>query len=303
MLGFRFFMPMHLPLPIPTRRWCSALLIAAAALLLAGCSMVSLAYNQAPHVLFWQLNRYLDLSETQVVRVRDELGDLHQWHRSTMLPAHAAWLQTVQQALPGRVTPEQVCSHYDQGRAQFEQVLNQAEPALVWLATQLSDAQLRTLRRRQADADADWRQEWVEPTPAALVEHRTKLLVSRLEGFYGSLDGAQKDLLRSVVAQSPFDPPRSFRERQRRNADLLQTLTDIAQDRSNLPRARTLMRGYLDRLGTSPDASYRRYAKVLTDGNCEAFAQLHNAMSPAQKAKAVQALQGYRQDFLTLASR
>ena len=42
-----------------------------AGLLLAGCSAVKLAYGQAPQLLAWQLNRYLDLSQAQAERVRD----------------------------------------------------------------------------------------------------------------------------------------------------------------------------------------------------------------------------------------
>ena len=70
----------------------TTLCIAALALtgaLLAGCSTVRLAYNQVPHLAYWQLNRYLDLSDAQTERVRGDLDELHRWHRDTMLPQHA----------------------------------------------------------------------------------------------------------------------------------------------------------------------------------------------------------------------
>ena len=93
--------------------------VALAGALLAGCSTVRLAYNQVPHLAYWQLNRYLDLSDAQTERVRGDLGELHRWHRDTMLPQHAELLQRVQQQLPATITAEQACRIYEEARAQL----------------------------------------------------------------------------------------------------------------------------------------------------------------------------------------
>ena len=134
----------------PVRTALCAATLAACGLLLQGCSTIKLAYNQVPHLAYWQLNSYLDLSETQTERVRDELGNLHQWHRDTMLPRHAELLQKVQQQLPSAMSPDQACRTYDAVRTQLDKVVTQAEPKLVWLATQLTDAQIRNLQKKQA---------------------------------------------------------------------------------------------------------------------------------------------------------
>ena len=87
----------------PFRKALCVATLAACALLLQGCSTVKLAYNQVPHLAYWQLNRYLGLSDMQTERVREELGELHQWHRDTMLPRHAELLQAVTIAVVGEV--------------------------------------------------------------------------------------------------------------------------------------------------------------------------------------------------------
>ena len=43
-----------------------------------------------------------------------------------------------------------------------DKVVTQAEPKLVWLATQLTDAQIRNLQKKQASSNADWKEEWVD---------------------------------------------------------------------------------------------------------------------------------------------
>lgn len=277
--------------------------LAVVGVLLPGCSTVRLAYNQVPHLAYWQLNRYLDLSDAQTERVRGELGDLHRWHRDTMMPRHAELLQKVQQQLPSTITPAQACRIYDEARSQIDKVLEQAQPKMVWLASQLSESQISNLENRQAESNADWKEEWLDPAPEKIRELRFKNLSSRLESFYGTLDEPQKAVLRAFIAQSAFDPQRTYVERLRRQKDLLQVLRSIHADRGNTAQARVVMKAFLDRVVTSPDPAYQRYAQALVNEGCEGFARLHNAMSAAQRLRAAQSLKGYEQDFLLLAAR
>ena len=291
---------------LPKSTACKTLCVAVLAALvvfLQGCSAFKLAYNQVPNLAYWQLNSYLDLSDTQSVRVRDALGELQAWHRSAMLPRHAQLLQQVQQQLPAAITPEQACLTYDDVRTQLNRVVAQAEPQLVWLAAQLTDAQLSNLKKKQAESNTDWQEEWLSPGPEKLREQRYKQLLSRTETFYGPLQAPQKTALRAVIAQSSFDAQRTYNERLRRQNDLTKLLQAIAQDRSNTERARTLVHDYIARFSASPDAAYQRYADALVQEGCRTFSQVHNAMSTTQRLNAVQALNAYEQDFLVLANR
>jgi small-conductance mechanosensitive channel len=287
----------------PLRTTLSVVGLVLVGLLMAGCSTVKLAYNQAPQLLSWQLNRYLDLTQPQAERVRDELADLHRWHRDTLLPEHAGLLQKLRQQLPAPMTAEQACRAYADLRTQIDQLLARAEPSLVWLASDLSEAQIRSLQKKQADSNADWKKEWLDPPPDKLREHRYQLLLSRAEDFYGTLQEPQKAALRRYIIQSSFDPQRTYAERQRRQQDLVQVLRKIAEERGNTDQARTLLRGYLARLNTSPDAAYQRYAATLVDEGCAGFALVHSAMTPAQRLQAVAAIGAYEQDFITLAAQ
>ena len=287
----------------PLRTTLGVVSLVLVGLLLAGCSTVKLAYNQAPQLLSWQLNRYLDLSQPQAERVRDELADLHRWHRDTLLPEHAGLLQKLRQQLPAPMSAEQACRAYADLRTQIDQLLARAEPSLVWLASDLSEAQIRSLQKKQADSNADWKKEWLDPSPDKLREHRYQVLLSRTEDFYGTLQEPQKAALRSYIAQSSFDPQRTYAERQRRQQDLVQVLRKIAAERGNTDQTRALLRGYLARLNTSPDAAYQRYATTLVDEGCAGFALVHSAMTPAQRLQAVASIGAYEQDFIALAAQ
>ena len=110
----------------PLRTTIGVVTLVLAGLLLAGCSTVKLAYGQAPQLLAWQLNRYLDLSQPQAERVRDELAELHRWHRDTLLPEHAGLLQKLRQQLPAPMSPEQACRAYADLRTQIVPKLQSA---------------------------------------------------------------------------------------------------------------------------------------------------------------------------------
>eukprot|EP01036_Dinobryon_divergens_P049146 gene49146-65873_t len=111
----------------PLRTTLGVVSLVLAGLLLAGCSTVKLAYNQAPQLLSWQLNRYLDLTQPQAERVRDELADLHRWHRDTLLPEHAGLLQKLRHQLPAPMSAEQACRAYADLRMRNEPLVEMTQ--------------------------------------------------------------------------------------------------------------------------------------------------------------------------------
>ena len=66
--------------------------LCAACLAMASCSVVRLGYGQAPDLAYWWIDSYIDLNEAQTPRLRKELDELAQWHRSRELPEIALLL-------------------------------------------------------------------------------------------------------------------------------------------------------------------------------------------------------------------
>jgi hypothetical protein len=277
--------------------------VLALAALLQACSAVKLAYNQAPELLYWEMDSYLDFSETQSLKVREDLAKLQQWHRSTQLPQYADLLQRVRQQMPDAITPAQACLTFNEVRSKVDAVFEYAQPSVVALVTQFSEDQIKHLERKQATGNADWKKEWLTGTPQELLERRYKQALSRSEMIYGSLDEAQKAVLRSSVQESGFDAQVSYTERLRRQQDSQQVLRQIVSQKLSVQQAQTLMRGYLDRSLQSPNPAHQRYAQAMIQEGCISFARLHNATTVAQRAKAAQNLKNYEDDFKALAAQ
>ncbi|RZI96966.1 MAG: hypothetical protein EOO54_30145, partial [Haliea sp.] len=95
---------------------------------LAACSVVKLAYNQAPELAYLQLDGYFDFNDTQTSRVKDELVKVQRWHRSTQLPAYSEFLKKWQGVITGDLSEAQVCAAAEEARGSLLAISGRMEP-------------------------------------------------------------------------------------------------------------------------------------------------------------------------------
>lgn len=270
---------------------------------LQGCSAVKIAYNQAIELSFWQLDGYFDFNEMQKPKVREELAKVHQWHRQTQLPTYIEAIQRWQAWLPGDMTDAQACAVVDEVRGKLQVVSERAVPATGGVVATLAPEQLNALQKKFSKRNAEYRSEFMEGTPVVLLEKRFKKAVSRAEMLYGSLDEPQLLVLRTRLSQSVFDAGLSLNEQQRRQRDALQSLTPLIGGQATSEQAAPVVQAYFQRMLNSPNALFRNYQERLTREGCATFAALHNSTTAVQRAKAVQTLATYAQDFRLLTAQ
>ena len=271
---------------------------------LAACSAIKLGYNNLDEISYWWLDSYVDFTDEQAPRVREDLARLHAWHRNEELPRLAALLQAMEAIAAGEVSPAQVCAFVPRLRERLAAAAHRAEPAIVTLALGLGPDQLAHLERKYGNNNDKYRQEWVRLAPAALHDKRFEQFLERSEMVYGPLAEPQRAALRKQIEQSVFDPRQVLAERQRRQRDALETLRKVtAQPAVTISEARALVRAYLARALASPDAAYRRYEQAVIAESCRSLSELHNSASPAQREAAVRRLRAYQRDLSELASQ
>jgi len=269
-------------------------------LAVSGCSTIKLVYNNSDDLIYWWLDSYADLQDTQKQFTHTALTDLQRWHRQQQLPEYVALLKRMQALALNDITPAQVCAITEDMKASFIRTLRYVEPSTAQLASQLQPDQLRSVRKRFDKTNKDWRADWLDPNTEDRLSYRTKQATHRLEDFYGRLEKTQRDTLRLWLNESIFDPAMNYAERERRQADTLQTLQRMTQEGTALAQGQMLLRGLIDRSFNSPNERYRAYNRELWNENCEGFAKLHNSTTPAQRQRMLEALRGYEQDFKTL---
>lgn len=272
-------------------------------LVMQGCSAVKIAYNQAPTLAYLYLDSYIDFNDAQSTQVKNELTQMLVWHRQTQLPAYIDLLQQVQQKMPQDITASQVCEVFADVRQKTLTMTDYAEPATLSLAATLTQKQLDAMQRKFAKGNISWREDYLEGSAKDVFDKRQKSAIKRSEMLYGSINDKQRGLLAQQVEKSQFKAMKSYAERERRQKDILQTLSNVMASAQDTARVQKEMRGLLQRSVTSPDAIYRSYLEAITQEGCASFAELHNTTTPEQRKKAVGVLAGYEKDFKTLVSQ
>jgi Family of unknown function (DUF6279) len=292
---------------IIARRLGLGLAVCGALLVLGACSSVRLAYNQAPNLVYWWLDGYVDFSSEQSPQARQDIDAFLAWHRSTELPAYARQLQQWQALARQDTTPAQVCSQFEAVRAAVLRASERGLEPLTRLAQQLGPEQLAHLQRHQRKGNESFQKDFLRGSPEKRLNQRLDKAVSRSEQLYGSLNTAQRELLKNSLQQSPWDPQKTQQERLRRQSDLLQTLQNAQNSAKNSnatanAAALEAARGYLARVLLSPTPGYNAHSQAMVQHGCAQFAALHNTTTTEQRANAVRVLKGYEDDLRALAA-
>lgn len=271
--------------------------------LLASCSATKFGYDSAPTLTYWWLDSYVDFNATQSPPMRSSLTELHAWHRMNALPAYADTLRKMQQLAPYDVTPAQLCELWTEVQAHMQQLGVAAASGISAFTPTLQSEQLRHLALQFEKRNRKWRDEWLDVAPDKLRERRLKQAVDRAEMIYDRLEETQLAILRSSIERSSFDAQLSYREIQRRQQDILQTLKEhSALDPAHAPHVLAEVLALVGRLRVSPDPVYRAHQEKMTAEGCDTLAALHNSTSPAQRANALKNLRDYEADVRSLAS-
>jgi hypothetical protein len=275
----------------------------AVAAVLAGCSTIKLAYNNIDDIAYWWLDGYVDFDDDQAARVREDLVRLQRWHRANELPRFITLLRAMEEAAPANIAPAQVCGFFTRARERLDALSEQAEPAVVTLATSLTPEQLKSIEHKYEKNNSKFRKDWIQLAASELSDKRAEQFTERSEMIYGKLDDAQIGLLRRQLQSSAFDPQRILTDRQRRQRDMLDTLRAVTAPKVSLSEARVLMRGLLVRLREPPAAADRARQQAMIDEGCRTFSALHNGTTPAQRGAAARRLRAWQRDLQELGAQ
>lgn len=272
------------------------------ALGLGGCSALRVAYNTGPTLTWWWLDGYVDFPSAQTPQVKAAIDRWFEWHRLTQLPLYSALLASAQAQAAEPLSATAACQWSERIAQALQPALSRALEQAADLVPGLGEAQLRHLEQRYAKNLDGMRSEYLQPDKDERLAASLKRALERAEQLYGRLDEAQRQLVVEGVAASPFDPQGWLEERKRRQHDVLATLRRLLAERADRDERTAALRVLAERYQRSPDAAYRAYQKKLLDYNCAFFARLHNATTPAQRAKARSTLKGYEDDLRAVIS-
>jgi hypothetical protein len=289
------------------RRFIIAATAALAGVALVGltsCSALRIGYSQAPDLVYWWLDSYVDFDGDQTAKVREALAQWFAWHRRTQLPDYADLLVRAQKEVLADTTPARVCDWQRELVKRAHTAYDRAEPAAAEVVLTITSTEIAHLEKRYAKKNDEFRDEYLQADPAKRAKKNLERTLERAEMLYGRLDDAQRNRVGEQLARSPFDPEVWLAERQQRQQDALRLLRSMGADGTmSREQAAGALRGYIDRIERSPRDGYRRYAERLTEFNCAIAANLHNGTTPAQRRAAAKKLASWEGDLRAIVAQ
>lgn len=266
----------------------------------AGCSVVRFGYNQADHLTYWWLDRFVDFNDVQKPRAREALTEWFAWHRRAHLPGYATLLANSQNLVLEDITAERTCGLWNDLRGYMDSAFERVLPTTAEITLTLTPRQIQNIEQRYAKINEEFREEHLEGDAAKRLKKSIKRTAERAEFFYGKLDNAQKELIARWVTRSPYEVNIWNTERHRRQQDLVRVLRRLNAENSTRDKAQVALQAYVERVYSSPNDDYRRYSEQVWIYNCDFVATLHNTTTATQRKNAVTKLKDWESEIRAL---
>lgn len=264
-------------------------------LAVAACSLVTLAYNNAPTVLIYALNDYCDLSATQEDWLKPRLNRFLDWHRAHELPAYRRLVDEATRQVGDGVRLEDARALYDGGRLRLERAADYALPDIAAFLLQLEPRQIVYLENKLA-ADNLKMEEEARVPPAQRQQRRTEKSLERFADWFGALTPIQAEKIRTAMSSMPPLDAMRIAERKQRQAEFI-ALLKAAPEASVL---QTELRRMLLLPGQGRDPGYQMEIDRQLDSMATLVVSVLADATPAQRTRIQRRLNGYADDIGSL---
>ena len=267
---------------------------------LSGCSTVRVAYNQADTLLGWMANDYFDFDSSQKSEFNTRLDTLLKWHRQEQLPEYSRFLAEIKQRTQRAATREDALWLTDGAKARFRVLaLKGAADATELLAT-LTPDNIQALEKRFDKINQDFVKEHkINGTQDERRRARLERTFKRIREWTGPLTPAQEERINALNDTIPYTDHLRHQERQRRQREFLALLT---KRQAKGEFARTLRPWLADwEAGRPPEVK-----TALNEGYDKRIAlylEVERMLTPQQRQRLQQKIDGYIEDLNALAAR
>lgn len=284
-------------------RTLSRLFLIALMTVLAACSSLRLAYNNGDTLLYWWLDGYVDLNSDQKGFVQKEIDKLFSWHRKTQLNDYIQILQTTQKQLAGNPTAADLQTTFDDVKDRTQKLLLKAAPELAELATSLEPEQIDTLEKKFASNLDDFRKKNMKGDKEAQQKFRYKKSMEQFELWFGNFSSEQEAQIRQASDARPLNNEIWLNERKRRQNAILTLVRKVQQDKlskeATIPLINKLIKDSFNRLENSEN---KQFFEESEKGSLQLILTVIKIATPEQKAHAQKRMQGWINDFRSLAA-
>jgi hypothetical protein len=290
-------------MPQNSRRSLTGLFLIVLMVVVAGCGALRTAYNHGDTLLYWWIDKYVDLNSDQKIAVKEDIRDLFRWHRKTQLLDYVQVLKHGQKQLAGNPTAADLAADYDDIKNRTQTLLNKALPELADLALSLEPDQIATLEKKFTANNADFRNKNMKGGREAQQKFRYKKSMEQFELWFGSFSAEQEAIIRKASDARPLDNQIWLDERMRRQKGILALVQKVQREKLSKEATMPLIKAVIDENFKRQEQSpHKAFLDASEQASIQLILTVIKIATPEQKAHAQKRMQGWIDDFNSLAA-
>jgi hypothetical protein len=274
-------------------RWTHLVLLAAAAILAAACSVSRLAYLNAPPLALWYVGGYFDMTDAQKRFFKERLARAMAWHRSHELPEYRQAIESLIVKSEGRIPVEDVRATYGKARDFYHRALEHLLPDLADFILQLDEEQLAQVEKKFAEDNKKLVKESVKGAAEERRERQAKKYIDQFEEFTGRLAPDQREIIASAVARLPDLTEERLGDRRFRQLEAM----GLARGKASREKVISELKRLLIDTESWRRSEYVRKMRDRDERMFQAVSDLSATLTPEQRMSLQRKLRGYVKDI------
>jgi len=267
----------------------------AAAALLAACTALRLAYDNADTYLLFRAKSYLDLDAKGSDELDERIDEFFAWHRRTALPQYARLSEEAAKRVTRGLSREDLVWGYDSLVAHARQSLRFAAERVAPLLDRLTPQQVAHMERRFAEDNRKFAREYLRGSEAERRKRRARRLEERLEDWLGNLSHVQAEKVKQFSERTPLYDELRARERERMQAELLAMIRK-REAQKRLP-------DWIANWDHGRDPAHLAASERFRQEYLTLLLEIDKTLSSEQRNRAAANFRRYAEDFRVLARR
>ncbi len=257
-------------------------------LMLANCSMIDLAYNNAPSFVAGELDEAFDLSESQSSQLDSRLQQFFTWHRKEELGHYQQLLERASRSTADGISAAEFLKLNDDIRIAWRRSLAKAIDSLGDLALTLNQEQIEHYQRYYRERSEEHR-DYLEMSAQQREIYRVSRSFDLLEKWFGEFEFSQEDRVMARLRQVPDFYEPWIRYQEARQQALVNALRNAAESGLTPQELKTIL--------LNPSTEYARAFEPARRSYWQAYAaaleDISSWLTKSQRQKAVDKLQLY----------
>jgi hypothetical protein len=181
-----------------------AMAVGAALLAATGCNKLRLGYEYVDWLVIYSVEDNFDLDKLQRSRFKEDVSGYFKWHRKSMLPVYAAYLDDVADSVRTGLKASQIDSGYARyeslRRQTLEPIIDKALVLLVSLTPDQIDGWMEHQKKKNQKLRKDFSGSLEEK-----LDHRAGKIIDEMEDWTGRLTADQKARIKVLNHTLPWN--------------------------------------------------------------------------------------------------